>query len=251
MLIPALLVGLVALIGRAEGRFGCQLFLEEPIVLCPLTGFLLGDPITGLLIGGTLQLVFLGNMGIGAATPADQVLGSVLATAIAILSNQGMEIAVALAVPVAALGQALVILVRTTFNVYFVKKARNYASEGDPAGVTRMQILTGIVYCIITAFVPAFFAILAGVPAVQGLLDMLPEVITSGLKAASKMLPGLGFAILFTQMYQKKYLVFFALGFVIVAYLGMDTVGLAALAVCVAVIFSLLYNQKPEESEEV
>ncbi len=247
MLGNALIVGLVALLGRAESRFGMQLFLEEPIILCSLTGLLLGDLQTGLMVGATLQLVFLGNMGIGAATPADQVLGSVLATSIAILSGAGLEVAVALAVPVAALGQALVILVRTTFNVFFLRKAVAYADVGDTKGISTMHISAGVVYVILTAFIPAFIAILAGVPAVESLLSAIPEVVLSGLRAGSKLLPALGFAVLFTQMQNKNAWVYFALGFVIIAYFGIDTVGIAALAICLALIINSLTQKKNSE----
>lgn len=240
MLVPALIVGLIALIGRAESRFGANLFIEEPIVLCTITGLFLGDLQTGLIIGGTLQLVFLGNLGIGGAQPADSVLGSVLSTAIAILSGQGLEVAVALAVPVAALAQALIVFARGTFNAAFVRRAYTYANKGDPDGISRMHLSAGIVYCILTAFIPAFLAILAGVPAVEAVLDVLPPVIISGLQASSMMLRALGFAILFTQMYQKKYLAFFAVGFLAVTYLNLSTIAIAAFAVCVAAIYYLM-----------
>ncbi|MDK2982390.1 MAG: fructoselysine/glucoselysine system component [Chloroflexota bacterium] len=243
MLLSAFLVGLVALLGRAETRFGMQLFIEEPLVMCSLTGLVLGDLKTGLAIGATLQLVFLGNMGIGASTPADQVLGSVLATAIAILSGAGLEVAIALAVPVAALGQALVILVRTTFNVFFLRKAVAYADVGNTKGIDTMHISAGVVYVILTAFLPAFIAVLAGVPAVQALLGAIPEVILSGLRAGAKLLPALGFAVLFIQMQGKNSWVYFMLGFLVVAYFGIDTVGIAALAVCIALIINSIHEK--------
>ncbi|MBX5465797.1 MAG: PTS sugar transporter subunit IIC, partial [Clostridia bacterium] len=37
-------------------RFMGDLFLERPIVLAPLTGLIMGDLHTGLVVGGTLEL---------------------------------------------------------------------------------------------------------------------------------------------------------------------------------------------------
>lgn len=240
MVVKALLVALIALIGRAETRFGMQLFIEEPIVLCPLTGLVLGDVQTGLAIGAILQLVFLGNMGIGAATPSDQVLGSVIATAIPILSGQSLEVGVALSLPVASFGQALVILVRTTLNEFFLRQADEGALEGDDAKITRSHILAGVCYCLITAFIPAFLAIIIGTTAVEGVFAAIPAKVISGLKAASKLMPALGFATLYNQMYNKGNIVYFIMGFVIVAYLGVDILFVAALACCIAYIVNKL-----------
>lgn len=240
MLMPSLIVALVALIGRAESRFGMQLFLEEPIILCPLTGLLLGDLGTGLAIGATLQLVFLGNMGIGAATPSDQVLGSVIATAVPILSGQDLAIGVALSLPVASFGQALTIFCRTTFNEFFLRKADQSAEKGDDVGITRAHISAGIVYCVLTAFIPAFVAVYAGTPVIESLVAMIPEKVISGLTAASKLMPALGFAILYNQMATKKNIVYFILGFAVVAYLKVDVLFIAVIACCVAYLVNAL-----------
>lgn len=240
MLVEALLVAIIALIGRAETRFGMQLFIEEPLVLCTLTGAVLGDIATGLAIGATLQLVFLGNMGIGAATPSDQVLGSVIGTAIAILTGQGVEVGVALSLPVASLGQALVILIRTTLNEFFLRRADRGAAEGNDKLITQSHLLAGICYCVISAFIPAFLAVYAGTGVVENLVAVIPTKILSGLRAASKMMPALGFATLFNQMYSKNTLVYFILGFVLMAYLKVDILCIAALACCLAYIINSL-----------
>ncbi|MBX4384217.1 PTS sugar transporter subunit IIC, partial [Mycobacterium tuberculosis] len=66
----------------------------------------------GILIGATLELIFLGNVAIGAAHPPDIVTGSVLATAFSIMSGRGPEAALTIAIPVSMLAQTLGILVR-------------------------------------------------------------------------------------------------------------------------------------------
>ncbi len=61
----------------------------------------------GILIGATLELIFLGNVAIGAAHPPDIVTGSVLATAFSIMSGRGPEAALTIAIPVSMLAQTL------------------------------------------------------------------------------------------------------------------------------------------------
>ena len=43
----------------------------RPIVVSPVIGALLGDLQTGVMVGATLELVFMGAIQIGAAVPPD------------------------------------------------------------------------------------------------------------------------------------------------------------------------------------
>ena len=45
--------------------------LNRPLVLCPIIGGLLGDLTTGLLLGASLEVMFLGVINVGGATCAD------------------------------------------------------------------------------------------------------------------------------------------------------------------------------------
>ena len=58
---------------------------HRPLVACTLIGLVLGDLQTGIIVGGTLELVALGWMNVGAAMAPDAALASVIA---AIFSNQ-------------------------------------------------------------------------------------------------------------------------------------------------------------------
>lgn len=57
----AILLGLVAMIGNAEYLFGTCL-LSRPIVMGTLTGIVLGDIPTGVSLGATLELAFMGGI---------------------------------------------------------------------------------------------------------------------------------------------------------------------------------------------
>ena len=84
--------------------------LDRPLVLGPLVGLILGDLQTGIIIGASLELVMMGVVGIGSATPPDTVSGSILATVFAISAKLDVSAAVALALPIATLGQLVGIL---------------------------------------------------------------------------------------------------------------------------------------------
>ena len=63
MLTQAILVGLVGAFGCLEYQLG-TLYAFRPIVLCPLVGLVLGDLQSGLAIGASLELLFMGQTAI-------------------------------------------------------------------------------------------------------------------------------------------------------------------------------------------
>ena len=76
MLLTATLLGLIAALGILDGRLLGVSMIDRPLVMCALTGLVCGNLHEGILIGATLELIFLGNVAIGAAHPPDIVTGS-------------------------------------------------------------------------------------------------------------------------------------------------------------------------------
>ena len=122
-IIQAVLLGLLAGLAIWDSRVGGILMIDRPLVLGPLVGLILGDFVTGIIVGGSLELVMMGVVGIGSATPPDTISGAILATAFAIVSKLDISAAVALALPIATLGQLIGILDRT-LNSYFDRRAQ-------------------------------------------------------------------------------------------------------------------------------
>lgn len=83
-IIHAVLLGILGGIGIWDSRVFGMCMLDRPLVLGPLVGLILGDLQTGIIIGASLELVMMGVVGIGSATPPDTVSGSILATVFAI-----------------------------------------------------------------------------------------------------------------------------------------------------------------------
>lgn len=139
MLLTATLLGLIAALGILDGRLLGVSMIDRPLVMCALTGLVCGNLHEGILIGATLELIFLGNVAIGAAHPPDIVPGSVLATAFSIMSGRGPEAALTIAIPVSMLAQTLGILVRVV-NARFGHLADRYAAQGNTRMVGLMHL---------------------------------------------------------------------------------------------------------------
>lgn len=118
MLIKAILLGLVGVFGNMDSRLLGRTNFEQPLVMSCLVGLVLGDLQKGLVVGVALELIFLGVVNIGAAAPPDMVLGSVIATAFAILSHTNAQTALTIALPVAILGQMIGIVLRMFMSTF-------------------------------------------------------------------------------------------------------------------------------------
>jgi len=76
MVLQALLLAVATFIFAID-QFSLTELLYRPIIACPIIGVILGDVKTGLVIGGTYELMMVGNMPVGGAQPPNAVLGSI------------------------------------------------------------------------------------------------------------------------------------------------------------------------------
>lgn len=235
MLLKTILVGLVALIGYLDHPTGKSM-LQRPIVMGPLVGIVLGDPTTGLAVGGTLELAFMGNMAIGAAIPPEITAGGVLGTAFAITAGSGADVAVALALPIASLA----LLIKNLFYLiirpqFMLHAADKMSAEGDLKGVCRMHDLAYWTYaiCMTLACAVSFYV---GSPVIQAVIDAIPQFVMDGISIAAGILPALGFAMLANMLMSSKLAPWFGIGFLLSAYLEVPVLGLALLGVLVTLL---------------
>lgn len=67
MVIKTILIFLIALLGYSEWLTGTS-YLQRPIVLGPLVGLVMGDMVTGTIMGATMELAMVGAISVGAIT---------------------------------------------------------------------------------------------------------------------------------------------------------------------------------------
>lgn len=237
----ALIVGLIGVFAMFDSRLLGRENFEQPLIVSTLVGLALGDPAKGLMVGATLELVSMGIVQVGAAVPPDMVLGSVVASAFAILSHTSAQAALTVALPVAVLGQLVAIVVRMLFSSFnqFVEKA---IDDGKFRKARNYHIVYGPIIYGLLYFVPVFFAIFLGTDAVTALVKMIPAWLTNGLTLASKILPAYGFALLMSTMIDKKNAVYLFLGFFIAAYGKMSVISVAIFAVMLVIILNKFMN---------
>lgn len=259
MFIQALLVAIVAVIAALDFDFLGMTMIDRPLTTCTLVGLFLGDIQTGLQCGAALEIAFLGVITIGVATTGGNVIiGATLATAFAIISGQGLDVAMTLAIPISIIVQPFMQFNKIV-NTYMAERLHNYLASGKTEKIWLFHLVIGPIPSIIQYFFPVFLAVLWGSDAVIALMDGMPDVILDGMAIAAKLLPAYGFAMLVDMMISKKFVPFFALGFLLYVYGGFGTMPIALFAVVLAAIFLQLDAKKenggsldmPLDEEEV
>ncbi|MEG0050992.1 MAG: PTS sugar transporter subunit IIC [Terrisporobacter sp.] len=197
--IQILLVAVFAFIAAID-QYSFLESLYQPIVSGAVVGAILGDLQTGLVVGGTYQLMTIGNMPVGGAQPPNAVIGGIMAVVFAVSSKLEPAAAVGLAVPFALIGQYFITFVFTIMSG-LMTKADQYAEEANPSGIVKLNYLAmgalGLSFAVIVVIG------LIGGSAAGAQLTALSERFAwfmAGLGAAGNMMRYVGFAILLRIM---------------------------------------------------
>lgn len=205
-------------------------------------GLILGDITTGLIVGGTLNLLVLGIGNFGGASIPDYMTGALLGTAFAIQSGQGAEFGVTLAIPIGLLMIQLDILARFS-NTFFQHRAEKLVGEGKLDAAAGMNLM-GLIPQSLSRMLPVFLALVFGSAFVELVVNNLPMWLMNGLKTAGGILPSLGIAILLRYLPVSKNMTFLIIGFVLAAYLKVPVLGVALVGLAFAI-----YSFQSEKDE--
>jgi PTS system mannose-specific IIC component len=219
---------------------GSTFFLGfRPLIAGFGAGILVGDVQTGMVVGGTLELMALGVYTYGGATIPDYTVGAILGTYFG--KALGFEGGIALAIPAALLLTQVDILNRF-LNFIFVHKADAYAEAGDAAGFDRMMVLYSHMIWGLSRAIPVFLAVAFGeglVTAISNFFEANPWF-NKGITTTGGILPAIGFAMLLKIMPVERYPAFLLLGFVMYAYLKIPLVGIALAGFAIALVYQQL-----------
>lgn len=237
MFVTSLLLGLVGVFCILDSRLLGRLNFERPLITCTIVGLLLGDLQTGLAVGASIELMSLGLVVIGAAAPPDMNMAAIICAAFAILTDASTETALALAVPIAVLGQMIGVLMRTILS-NLTHVADKAIESGSFRRARSMHIVWGSLLYSLMYFIPIFLAVYLGTDFVQKLVEVIPAWLTDGLNLGSKFLTAYGISLLMSSMLNRDLTVYFLLGFFLVGYIGLNITAIAIFACILAFILT-------------
>ncbi len=187
-LLQATLLGILAFFAGLDLFNGLTHF-HRPVVLGPLVGLILGDLHTGILVGGTLELVWMGLAPLAGAQPPNVIIGTIVGTTFAITTNVKPDVAVGVAVPFAVAVQMGITFLFSAMSAV-MSKCDEYARNADTRGIERVNYL-GLLVLGSFYFLCAFMPIYLGADHAGAIVKMLPANLIDGLGVAGGMMPAI------------------------------------------------------------
>ncbi|HFQ2098503.1 TPA: PTS N-acetylgalactosamine transporter subunit IIC [Providencia stuartii] len=233
MMTDALLIALIAGIAGVDLFNGLTHF-HRPVVIGPIVGLILGDVQTGLLVGGTLELVWMGMVPLAGAQPPNVVIGGIIGTTFAIMTRADPKVAIGIAVPFSIAVQGCITLLFTLYSP-MMHKCDEMVKKLNWRGIEMVNYF-GILILFSFYFIVAFLPIYFGADAASAMVQKAPQWLLDGLAVAGGMMPAIGFSLLMKIMMKKTYVAYFILGFISVTFLNMPIIAVALGAFAIALI---------------
>ena len=199
---------------------------QRPLVGGFITGLILGDPVTGTIIGATMNLIYLGHITAGGTMPGDMALAGYLGTALALSTGLDAQAALALAVPLGLLG-TVVWVFRMSISSIFVHWADRFAEQGNIRGVELMNFVPAQIMLFAFKLPVVTLAAYYGPELVKAAIDFLGADILHALSVIGGMLPALGIAMNLRGILKGSTVPYFILGFALSVYLHLDIVAIS------------------------
>ncbi len=204
----------------AIDQFSLTEIIYRPIIACPIMGIILGDVQTGLVVGGTYELMMIGNMPVGGAQPPNAVLGSVVAMVFAVKAQLDVNAALGACMIFATFGQYIVTLLFSAASG-LMSMCDKAAAEGNPKGITKAlnihMLCLGGLFAVI-----AIIAYVGGTAMSEPLQSLADNAswFMGGLSAAGGMMRFVGFGILLKIMMSNDLWGWLLAGFVFALVIG-------------------------------
>ncbi|MDD5724173.1 MAG: PTS sugar transporter subunit IIC [Syntrophales bacterium] len=192
----ALLGGVICL-----DRVFLQAMISRPIVAGPMIGVVLSEPLTGLMVGAFIELLWIDRLPMGTYIPPNDSVAAVLATAGAILAGRELgsppreliALAILIFLPAGLLARQVDVWIIKT-NDRLSQRATECARLGDIKGLAR-EHRYGLVKTFTGAFLIIFVCLVPGVMILKWAFPLLPERALKALAYTYSFIPILGIAV--------------------------------------------------------
>ncbi|MEA4906883.1 MAG: PTS system mannose/fructose/sorbose family transporter subunit IID [Anaerolineaceae bacterium] len=247
-LVQALIIA--AIFGWARSQFPISSFnaINSGVPIGFITGLIMGDPIKGLVIGATINAIYIGMINVGAVGVADQNYAAFLAVPIALASGLDAGQAVALAVPIgvaATLANNLEKLITVPFYSRMVGVVKEYKFNR----MWLWMFAGGFAkYLMVSAIM--FVGLYYGGELVSDVVKALPVWANNGFTAIGHLLPAVGIALGLVTIAKGKNDV--SLAYFVIAFFAATLLDLNVLAICVIAamfVWIIIANQIAEDKK--
>jgi PTS system mannose-specific IIC component len=253
----SILLAFLSLDVTAVGQF----MVSRPIVVGPLVGWFLGHPNIGLEMGALIEMIWIGDLPVGAHLPMDLMMLSGVSVAFAceLVGSQFppeavMTYALGVTIPLAALSTEINIFVNK-FNVRWVHLAQRMALGGHFKTFAWINW-----FVVVELFIKGFLVTAASLILIHftsGLFYLFGTILNGrvmeGLYYAHWLLLALGCSAIIDLLIEKKNIFFLVLSIVAIMSLAifdqMQGVYLVSIALCAGFAIALFFMGKGEKND--
>lgn len=186
-------------------------YIFRPMIVCIVTGFLLGDLKLGIVAGGLTELAFAGLTPVGGTQPPNPIMAGIMTVVLAYSTGHSPATAIGLSLPFSILMQYIVLFYYSAFSL-LTKKTMEYADKAETKKFSWLvfspTIIVALTYGIFT-----FLCVYAAQTPMSQLVNAMPTWLSHGFEIAGGILPAVGFAMLLKNMLKMKYVPYLLLGF--------------------------------------
>lgn len=212
---------------------------NRPLIAGTLVGFILGDPVTGCIIGAAINLPYLAYISAGGTVPMDPGLAGTMGTALAMAAGATPQVAVSLAVPIGLLGTMLFTL-RMTVDIAFVHMADQAAAEGNYKKVNFYNVVPSQLFLALITIVPVALGVYYGADVMTRIIQSLSGTPLHVLTVIGGVLPALGIAMNLRAIVNKYIILFFLTGFILQVYFHVPIIAISIIGFIIAILYTEL-----------
>mgnify|MGYP000606248480 CR=1 FL=1 len=196
--------------------------LNRPIVVAPLVGLLLGDFQTGIIMGASLEAIFMGISAVGGSIPSDCLSGSIIAVAYTIVvgGHAAMETGLALSLTIGTVMSTINTMLMPLW-AGLAPYWERLASECKPNKFRAISMVVNFIACLPGAAI-IFLGVAFGIEGLQAGLAACPAWVMTG------------FGILLSMIWSTDIAVFYFVGFICAKSLGLSSLGIAVIGAAIA-----------------
>lgn len=221
-------------------------FIFRPIIVCTITGLILGDLQLGVIAGGLTELAFAGLTPAGGTQPPNTVLTGIMTVVIAYSNKIAPATAIGLSLPFAMLMQYILLFYYSSFSL-FLPRFDKYAAEGNAKAFKRLNYIPLTIVTLSFGIV-AFLSAYAAQGPMHTLVTSMPHWLTHGFELAGGIMPAVGFAMLLKVMLKQQYFPYLLLGFVMASMIPFSNVLPVAL---VGAVFAMIEFYRTRENDKL
>ena len=238
----AFLCGVIYWIGNCSFARAYFVF-SKPLVAGFLVGLVFGQPLQGAMIGAEINMIYLGWIGAGGASPADPCAAGVLSTAFVLATGLDMDAALVLAVPVGLVAIALYTMLMTVMSACG-HLCQKFIDDGKINGLWIPVWLLPLIITFIGYAIPCMLCAYFGSDLVYTLSDVLNGKALTVVSLIGGMLPAVGISTTLSFIFQGEARIWLLVGFIAAAYLGLGLIPIAMIGFVGAVLY--FYRNRTE-----